>query len=257
MAAQPPAPSTADRDRAHFPTTHWSVVLAAGRDGQPDAGGALAELCAAYWFPLYTFIRRRGHDRAQAEDLTQGFFHELLESGRLARADPAQGRFRGYLVAMLRSFLAHEWEKSRAQKRGSGEAPLSLDFTRANERYQHELVDGALTPEQAFDRAWTLELLQRVLRAIEREYVADGKAETFARLRGFIWGDSGGATHETVAGELGVTPGALKVTIHRLRQKVRARLREEIAATLVDPAETDAELRHLLAALGGPSRNGL
>ena len=235
-------------DRAHFPTTQWSMIVTAAHRG-PDAQPALEEMCRAYWFPLYTFIRRRGRDHAAAEDLTQDFFRLLLDSDRLARARPERGRFRGYLVANLRSFLAHEWEKSRAGKRGGNVTFLALDSAHADERFQHETVDPGLTPEQAFDRAWALQMIDRVLSTIGAEFATNGRADLFLRLRTFVWGNADGASYESVAAEFGMAPGAVRIAVHRLRQKVREQLRVEVRATLVDPNETESELNHLLGAL--------
>ena len=223
------------------------IVTAAHRG--PGAHFALEELCRAYWFPLYTYVRRRGRDHDAAEDLTQDFFRLLLDSDRLSRATPERGRFRGYLVANMRSFLAHDWEKSRARKRGGDFTFLALDSERADQRFQNETVDPGLTPEQAFDRAWALQMIDRVLSTIGAEFASNGREALFIRLRTFVWGDADEASHQSVAVELGMTAGAVRIAVHRLRQKVREQLRVEVSATLVDPNETDSELNHLLGAL--------
>jgi RNA polymerase sigma-70 factor (ECF subfamily) len=223
------------------------IVTAAHRG--PGAHLALEELCRAYWFPLYTYVRRRGRDHDAAQDLTQEFFWLLLHSDRLSRATPERGRFRGYLVANLRNFLAHDWEKSQARKRGGDFTFLALDSERADERFQNETVDPCLTPEQAFDRAWALQVIDRVLNAIGAEFASNGREDLFVRLRTFVWGNADGASYESVAAELGMTAGAVRIAVHRLRQKVREQLRVEVSATLVDPNETESELNHLLGAL--------
>jgi RNA polymerase sigma factor (sigma-70 family) len=224
------------------------MIVTAGKSG-PAAQPALEELCRAYWFPLYTYVRRRGRDHGAAEDLTQEFFRLLLESDRLSRAMPERGRFRGYLVANMRSFLAHDWEKSRARKRGGGFTFHALDAERAEERFQNEAVDPGLTPEQAFDRAWALQMIDRVLGTIGAEFAANGRTDLFVRLRTFVWGNADGASCESIAAELGMTAGAVRIAVHRLRQKVREQLRVEVSATLVDASETESELNHLLGAL--------
>ena len=173
----------------------------------------------------------------------------LLDSDRLSRATPERGRFRGYLVASMRSFLAHDWEKSRARKRGGDFTFLALDSEHADERFRNETVDPGLTPEQAFDRAWALEVIDRVLSTVGAEFVSNGREELFIRLRTFVWGDTDEVSHESVAAELGMTAGAVRIAVHRLRQKVREQLRVEVSATLVDTNETDSELNHLLGAL--------
>jgi RNA polymerase sigma factor (sigma-70 family) len=234
--------------RGHFPTTQWSMILKASDRG-PGAPPALEGLCRAYWYPLYSYVRRRGHDHATAEDLTQEFFRQLLASDRLSRATPERGRFRGYLVANLRHFLAHDWEKLQAQKRGGNAKLLPLDAERAEERFQGELADAGLTPEQAFDRAWALQVIERALHEVGAEFAATGRARLFAQLQNFVWGNAAGASYDSVGAELGMTAGAVKVAIHRLRQKVREQLRVEVGATLADPAQTESELNHLLAAL--------
>jgi RNA polymerase sigma factor (sigma-70 family) len=234
------------------------MIVTAARRG-PGAQLALEDLCRAYWFPLYTYVRRRGRDHSAAEDLTQDFFQLLLDSDRLSRAVPERGRFRGYLVASMRSFLAHDWEKSRARKRGGDFTFLPLDAGRADERFQNEAVDPGLTPEQAFDRAWALQMIDRVLGTIAAEFVSNGREDLFIRLRAFVWGNADGASYESVAAELGMTAGAVRIAVHRLRQKVREQLRAEVSATLVDPNETESELNYLLGALHVTSlqdRNG-
>jgi RNA polymerase sigma factor (sigma-70 family) len=215
----------------------------------PGAQLALEELCRAYWYPLYTYVRRRGRDHAAAQDLTQEFFRLLLDSDRLSRAAPERGRFRGYLVASLRSFLSHEWEKACAVKRGGDVTFLALGSERAEERFQNEAVDPGLTPEQAFDRAWALQLIDRVMSTIGAGFAADGREALFVHLRGLVWGNADAVSHESVAAELGMTAGAVRIAAHRLRRKFREQLRAEVNATLADPDETESELNHLLRAL--------
>jgi RNA polymerase sigma-70 factor (ECF subfamily) len=235
---------------ARFPTTQWSRVVSAGDPDSSAARESLAELCGAYWYPLYAFIRRRGHDPERAADLTQDFFARILEKHLLAEADPARGRFRSFLRAVCADFLAnrHDWE--HAQKRGGGRIALPIDAADAEGQYARELADE-LTPERIFDRSWALTLLGRVLERLGREYDEAGKAATFAALRDALAGDADAPSHAAVAARLGSTEGAVRVAAHRLRRRYGELLRQEIAATLADPAQVDDEIRDLFAALGG------
>jgi DNA-directed RNA polymerase specialized sigma24 family protein len=234
---------------ARFPTTQWSRVIAAGDPDAPLARESLAGLCGAYWYPLYAYIRRRGHDPEQAKDLTQDFFARALEKGLFAEADPARGRFRSFLRTVCAHFLAnrHDWE--HAQRRGGGRTTFSIDAAGAEGQYARELADG-LTPERIFDRSWALTLLGRVLDRLGREYDEAGKAATFEALRGSLAGGAEGPSYAVVAARLGSTVGAARVAAHRLRGRYGELLRQEIAATLADPDQVDDEIRDLFAALG-------
>jgi len=232
-----------------FPTTHWSRVISAGDPDAPSARESLAELCGAYWYPLYAYIRRRGYDPEQARDLTQDFFARALEKGLLAEADPARGRFRSFLRTVCAHFLANRRDWDHAQKRGGGRAILPIDAAGAEGQYARELADG-LTPERIFDRTWALTLLGRVLDRLGQEYDEAGKPATFAALRGVLAGDGEPASYAAVAARLGTTEGAARVAAHRLRRRYGELLRQEIAATLADPDEVDDEIRDLFAALG-------
>ena len=238
MASQP----------AHFPTTRWSLVLLAGDPATPLARESLAELCGAYWYPLYAYIRRRGHGPEQAADLTQDFFARALEKGLLAEADPSRGRFRSFLRTVCAHFLANRRDRDQARKRGGGRAALPIDPADAEGRYALELADG-LTPERIFDRSWALTLLGQVLDRLGREYDEAGKAATFEALRGVLAGDPDAPSYAEVAARLGTSEGAARVAAHRLRRRYGELLRLEIAATLADPAEVDDEIRDLFAAL--------
>lgn len=237
-----------------FVTTRWSVVLAAAEKGggAADAGGALAELCRAYWFPLYAFIRRRGYSPHDAEDLTQAFFARFLEKNGLASVNPEKGRFRAFLLASLKHFLANEWDRSQTQKRGGGDPVLALDALTAEDRYRLEPAD-ALSPERLYERQWALTLLAQVLGRLEAEHAAAGKGALFADMKGFLTGEGSPDSYSTIGGRHGLSEGAFKVTVHRLRKRYRELLREEIARTVADPddpAETADELRRLFAAFG-------
>jgi RNA polymerase sigma-70 factor (ECF subfamily) len=230
-----------------FATTHWTVVLAAGRRHTPSADTALEELCRTYWFPLYAYVRRRGHAKADAEDLTQAFFARLLEKNFLESVGSAKGKFRAFLLAVLKHFLANEWDKARAQKRGGGEIPLSLDWQTADTKFQ-VAATNAPSPDQAFDREWALALLAKVIERLEKECAADGKAALFAQLKMFLTAGGGDSAQADVAKSLGMEEGAVRVAIHRLRKRYRALLRDEIAQTLADESQVDAELQALFGA---------
>jgi RNA polymerase sigma factor (sigma-70 family) len=233
---------------AHFPTTRWSLVLQAGDPHAPLAQESLAELCGSYWYPLYAYIRRRGHDPEQARDLTQDFFTRALEKGLLAEADPSRGRFRSFLRTVCAHFLANRRDWDQARKRGGGRTILSIDSVDAEGRYSRELADE-LTPERIFDRSWALTLLGRVLDQLGREYDEAGKARTFEALRGMLSGEPDVHSYVAVAARLSTSEGAARVAAHRLRRRYGELLRQEIAATLAEPADVDDEIRALFSAL--------
>jgi RNA polymerase sigma-70 factor (ECF subfamily) len=231
-----------------FATTHWSLVVAAQDLAAPQARAALAELCRAYWYPLYAFIRRQGHDADQAQDLTQEFFARLLEKDGLASVDQAKGRFRSFLLASCRHFLANERDRARTLKRGGDCQFVPIDFQDADGRYGREPGHHE-TPERLFERRWALALLEQVLARLRSEYEAGGKGRLFERLKGHLTGDSDREQHGQAGAELGLSPGAVKVAVHRLRRRYRDLLREEIARTVDDPDQVEAEIRDLFAAL--------
>jgi RNA polymerase sigma-70 factor (ECF subfamily) len=233
-----------------FATTHWMVVLAAGKKHTPQSDGALEELCRTYWFPLYAYVRRRGHNKQDAEDLTQAFFARFLEKNYLSGLSSERGRFRAFLLASLKHFLANEWDKSQAQKRGGGAAHLSLDWQTADTKFQVAATDGP-GPDQAFDREWALALLAKVIERLQSECAADGKAKLFEQLKMFLMAGKGESAQSDVAKALGMEEGAVRVAVHRLRKRYRALLRDEIAQTLSDPAQVDAEMRALFGAFTG------
>jgi len=233
---------------ARFPTTHWSRVVAAGGSGAPLAREALAELCRAYWFPLYAYIRRRGHDPDRALDLTQDLFVRLLEKGVLAAADPARGRFRTFLRAVCADFLANCRDRENALKRGGGRPIVPIDSDEAEGRYAREPTH-VLTPERIFDRNWALILLGRVLEQLSEEYRVAGQSLTFEVLSPVLTDGSRVVAYATLAARLSTTEGAVRVAAHRLRRRYGERLRKEIAATVDEPAEVDDEIRDLFAAL--------
>ena len=233
-----------------FVTTHWSLVLTAGDANTTVAHDALAKLCQAYWYPLYAYVRRRGFSPPDAEDLTQEFFARFLEHHWVSDADREKGRFRSFLLSAMNHFLANEWDKARAQKRGGGAPLLPLEFDAAETRYTHEPADNT-TPEQHFERRWAMTLLETVVNRLRAEYEADGKAALFAALNPCLVGDRTSQPYGELARALGLTEGAVKSAVHRLRQRYRQLLRDEIAQTVANPGEVEEELHHLIVVLGG------
>ena len=244
MAASRLEPSS----NAPFPTTRWSRVARAGDRAGDDARAALAELCAADWYPIYALIRRLGH--ADALDLTQGYFARLLEKPVIAAADPARGRFRAFLRSDCRFYLGDCRDRRRAEKRGGGRSSLSIDARDAEGRYILEPADD-LAPDRLFDRAWALTLLGRALDRLAADYAAAGRGAVFERLQGALTG-AGKVPYARVATDLGLTEAAVQQAASRLRRRYRAALRDEIAATLDDPSDeaVAAEIRDLFDALG-------
>ena len=244
-------PRMPDGDRGRFATTRWTVVLAAAGQGPgTGAADALATLCQTYWYPVYAFVRRRGHGPEDAQDLTQAFFARLLEKHTVNAADPARGRFRSFLLASVQNFLANEHDKAAAQKRGGGQSPVSLDPAAAESRYAVEPAHE-LTPERLFDRRWAMTLLDLCIGELRDEYAARGQGHVFARLQPFLGGDVPGGSYAPAAAELGVSESAVKVAVHRLRQRYRELLRRQILQTVTSSEEVDDEVRHLFAALAG------
>ena len=231
-----------------FATTRWSLVLAAGQKTSARSAEALAGLCEMYWYPVYAFIRRQGYRAEEGADLTQEFFTRVLEKHYFHDADPGRGRFRAFLCAAVRHFLSNERDRARALKRGGLQPPISLDVETAEGTYQLEPRDD-LTPEKLFDRRWALTLLERVLAHLRDDHVSAGKGELFDHLKGFLTGDSAGIPYDDVAKALGMTVGAVRVAVHRLRRQFRDTLMREIAETVSDPAEIDAEIEYLLKAV--------
>lgn len=233
-----------------FATTRWSLVAAAKRGGASEAGArrALEELCRAYWYPLYAFVRFRGFAPDDAQDLTQSFFARVVLTGDFEAAQPARGRFRSYLLGAMKHFLANEWHRARAQKRGGGRTIIELDALEPEARYALEPAQPA-NPDVGFDRAWALELTARAMEKLQKDWTARGKQELFEALQGSLTGES--AKYGETAARLGMAEGAVKVAVHRLRQGYQAVLRAEIAETLSDPADIDDEMGHLVEVLRG------
>jgi RNA polymerase sigma factor (sigma-70 family) len=231
-----------------FVTTHWSVVLTAGGSDTTRVQAALEKLCRAYWYPLYAYARRRGHSVEDAQDLTQEFFARVLERNWLARADQAKGRFRTFLLTAMERFLANEWDRVRALKRGGGVRNIPIQLDTAETRYGVEPADTH-TPEQAFEYRWALALLDEVVSQLETEFRAREQADLFAALKPCLVGDRASQPYAELAVKLGMEEGAVKVAVHRLRQRYRELLRAEIANTVASPGEVDAEMRHLFNVL--------
>jgi RNA polymerase sigma-70 factor (ECF subfamily) len=233
-----------------FETTNWSLIVRAKDGSSAAARTALAGLCESYWPPVYAFIRRRGLAPADAEDLTQSYFARFFEKDYLRDFRPQAGRFRTFLLSSVSHFLANEWDRERAKKRGGGHAPISLDAASAEQRLRLEPVDR-LTPEALFARQWAAAVLARGLERLREEQTAAGGGARFARLKPFLTGDGATADYAALAAELGTSAGALRVAVHRLRRRFAALLREEVAHTVATPDEVDAEIRFLLETLRG------
>ena len=234
---------------AQFCTTHWSVVLTAREEGSPRAAAALEALCRTYWYPLYAYVRRHGHEPWDAQDLTQEFFAQLLERNFLKAVQQERGKFRWFLLCTMQRFLAREWNRAHAAKRGGGCNFISLDET-AEGRYRLEIADDA-TPEKLFDRSWAITLLEQARQTLQREYEESGRGAIFAQLKVFLSGDRAPLSHAEAGSALGMNEGAVKVAVHRLRQRYRECLRDQIAQTVLTPADVDEEIRHLFAVFSG------
>jgi RNA polymerase sigma-70 factor (ECF subfamily) len=233
-----------------FHTTRWSLVLAAQRGSEKTEGRrALATLCRDYWYPLYAFARRQGHTPHDAQDLTQAFFASLIER-QANTADPAKGRFRSYLLGALKHYMTNEWHRANAQKRGGGQTLVEWDALDAEARYALEPAgQTGADAEALYDRRWAMELLDKAMAKLRAEFAAKGDADTFEVLKGCLGG--GEVPRAECAAKLGLSEGALKVAVHRLRGRYREILRAEIAETVDAPEEVNEEMRHLVAVLRG------
>ncbi len=249
MSTENPTPKPA-ASGGIFATTQWTVVLAAGRTGSPQADVALEELCRTYWYPLYAYVRRHGHSREDAEDLTQGFFARLLEKNYLEGVTSDGGKFRSFLLVALKRYLANEWDRASRQKRGGGVPPLSLDWQDAESRYQIAPVDN-LSPDKLYDRAWAVVLLERVITRLRDESGTEGKAGQYEQLKPFLMMGKSEIPYARAAAELKMSEGAVRVAVHRLRKRYRELLREEIGQTLATPAQAEEEMQALFSALAG------
>jgi RNA polymerase sigma-70 factor (ECF subfamily) len=255
-SSHPPAPVRSAG--AGIVTTRWTLVFDAARTGTPQSRRALEALCGQYWYPLYAFVRQQGYGADDAGDLTQEFFLRLLARNDFAAADPSRGRFRSYLLGALRHFLSDQRDRRAALKRG-GDRPTSpvgpaglegcADWPGAERRYAAEPAHD-LTPQALFDRRWAMALLGEVLRLLKAEMQGQGRGDLFQALKESIGGGDDGRPYRELAASMGMSEGAVKVAVHRLRRRYRELLRQQIARTVADPEEVDDEIRDLFAALG-------
>jgi RNA polymerase sigma-70 factor (ECF subfamily) len=232
-----------------FHTTRWSMVLSARDPGSPtEAARALETLCRQYWPPLYAYVRQRGHGVHDAQDLTQSFFEKLLAGEWLGAADRGRGRFRSFLLMAMQRFLANEWDRSRARKRGGGLAPICLD---GPEMEAMAIPDPSASPEAVFEKRWALTLLDTAMRRLRAEHEAAGKGDDYERLKGCLTAERGEIDYGALGEALGIGAASARSAVHRLRKRYRELVREEVAGTVADPGEVDDELRAVIAALGG------
>jgi RNA polymerase sigma factor (sigma-70 family) len=246
LSSANPSPATGAKSDV-FATTHWTAVMAAGRGSSPEAEVALEELCRTYWFPLYVYVRRQTPTREDAEDLTQAFFARFLKQNYLEKLTGQKGKFRAFLLAALKHFLANEWDRANSLKRGGGIMPLSLDWQDADARYQIEPADN-LSPDKLYDRAWAVTVLERVLARLRDENAAEDKATLFEQLKGVLMVGASAIPYGEAAARLSLSEGAVRVAVHRLRRRYRELLRQEISQTLSDAAQIEEEMRTLFSA---------
>ncbi len=238
---------TSDHREPLFVSTHWSVVLAAGKkDSSSD--DALARLCETYWYPLYAYARRRGYSVHDSQDLTQEFFARLLEGNWLAKANRERGRFRSFLLSSMKNFMANEWKKARMQKRGGGHTIVSFDDDSAEGRYKLEPMEKR-TPESFFERQWALTLLETVLARLEAEHSRENKDDWMTAMRPALTSERDTINCGDIAQKLAITETAARVAVHRLRRRYRQLIRAEVAATVASPADIEMEMRHLFQSL--------
>jgi DNA-directed RNA polymerase specialized sigma24 family protein len=251
-AAHPVNSSTNNSTRVvpgdNFVPTRWTLVISAGRKSSPQSDQALADLCRTYWYPLYAYVRRQGHSRENAEDLTQAFFARFLQKNYLEGLSSDRGKFRAFMLACMKHFLANEWDKNTRQKRGGTAQHLSLDWQSADERYHLDPPDNA-SPDVLYDREWALALLEQVVTRLRKEYTDVGKGDLFEHAKGFLMGTGDVVPHAKAANNLNMEEGALRVAVHRMRKRYRDMLKEEISQTLCGPADVQDELRSLQQAL--------
>jgi RNA polymerase sigma-70 factor (ECF subfamily) len=240
-------PDRRESGAGQFKTTNWAVVVRAADRTSPEGRQALAELCQSYWYPIYVFVRRRGYAPEAAEDLTQGFFVDLLTRGSLGIVDPARGRFRSFLIKALEHFLSNSRGCERRLKRGWGRS-FPIDFRDAEGRYVGEPAHD-LTPERLFERRWALTLLGHSLDQLEREIGAEGKTALFEQLKPTLSGEPAQVSYAKIGAALDMTEGAVRVAAHRLRKRFGTLIRQEIARTVAEPNQIEEEIRDLFRAL--------
>lgn len=243
-------PVVANTGPGLFLTTHWSVVLSAGKMDSPEAAVALEQLCRAYWYPLYAYARRRGLSPEDAQDGTQSFFARLLNGDLLARASAQRGRFRSFLLAALQNFLADQHDRATASKRGAGQTLISLDALEGEARYALEPAED-VSPDKLYERRWATTVLEGAWKRLEEDYAQEGKSDLFRELRRFNSAQEGAPGYGEAASRLGMPENTVKSLVHRMRRRYRALLRAEIARTVEEPAEIDEEIRYLLRVIEG------
>jgi DNA-directed RNA polymerase specialized sigma24 family protein len=239
-----------------FPKTSWSLILAAGGSLNSDSGKALQTLCRIYWNPVYAFIRRSGHDPEKSMDLTQSFFALLLEKNYVKAADQQRGRFRSFLLTAVKHFLANEWDRDHALKRGGGQIAVSIDTVQEDRWYALAAVEDA-TPENLFERRWALSLLEQVMSRLRAEFAEAGKSKQFELLVNFLTQDKESARYQAVATQMGVSCGALRMAVHRMRRRYKEILYAEVSETVSTAEEIEEEIRFLLSTLSGSGNRGL
>lgn len=237
------------RGAGQFATTHWTAVMSAGRDDSSRAFRALSELCEVYWYPLYAYVRRRGHEHEEALDLTQEFFARLLKGESLESVDRRKGKFRSFLLASMNHFLAKEWTRANRQKRGGGYAIHSLQDDTAERRYLQEPSTNG-SPDALYERRWAMTMLETALARLHEDYQGRAKTDIYDALKGFLSGNEGEERYAEVAGRIGMTVGAVKVAVHRMRARYGVILRQTIAETVGSPEEVDEEILNLHRVLG-------
>lgn len=247
MTGSPPKTSSRSGEGAAFTNTLWSRVFAAGRSDPVRSAKALEELCGLYWYPLYAFLRRGGHDSQQARDLTQSFFCYLLKGDLLQKADPTRGRFRSFLLGTLKNFVSHEQGKERAQRRGGGVQIVSIDEEAAEGQYAHEPA-SELTPEKIFDRRWALTVVEEAMRRLESDYARANLADLFEALQPYLCGD-GEVSFVELGARLGRSEGAARTLVCRFRERFRQLIRAVIGDTVGNLEQVEIELKHLQEAL--------
>jgi DNA-directed RNA polymerase specialized sigma24 family protein len=233
-----------------FATTHWSVVLAAGQGDTAQSAAALEQLCRTYWYPLYAFVRRQGYTAQDSEDLVLGFFARFLEKHYLEDVNQAKGRFRSFLLAALKHYLANEWDKAKAVRRGGRVEFLSLEREAAESRYFEEPA-SELTPEKLYEQRWACALLERVMERLQHDFDTSAKDPPFEALKCFLLGEGRSVSYADLAAQHSLSEGALKMRVQRLRQRYQRLLREEIAHTVARPEEVEDEIRHLRSVVSG------
>ena len=239
------------RERWHFVTTRWSVIVRAGETDPGDEGRlALESLCSTYWYPLYAYVRRLGHSPEDSQDVVQSFFVYLLERRLVAKADPDHGHFRSFLLGALKNFMANQWRHECAAKRGGGQEMLSFDAETAEGRYLSEPVE-VVDPRLLYEQAWAMAVLAEAVARLEKEFIESGKGEVFAALACYLQGDRGNETYAEVGVRLSMSEGAVKVAVMRLRRRCRELLRSAVADTVSNPLDVDEDLRRLQSVLKG------